>query len=430
MTPDTNAGYRVDEGFALEMDAADPLRGFRDEFIIPPGPDGNPVKYFCGNSLGLQPKRARDYIDDELAAWGDQAVLAHHYGGAPWYSYHELFRAPLARLTGAGENEVVLMNSLTVNLHLLMVSFYRPTPERFKILVEDSPFPSDRYVVETQVRYHGWDPGEALIFLEPRPGETHLRTEDIEARLEREGSSVALMFMGGVNFLTGQLFDLERITRAAKRAGCRVGVDLAHGVGNVPLRLHDWGVDFAVWCSYKYLNGGPGALGGAYIHEEHARDASLPRFGGWWGNDPDTRFRMQLEPNFVPVPSADGWQLSNPSIFGSAPLRASLDQFDRAGMDALREKSVRLTGYLEYLLGETARKRVEITTPADPAARGCQLSMRIREGARETQRVLEAKGLVCDFREPDVLRVGPTPLYNSFHDVWSLARVLRDEGGE
>jgi kynureninase len=321
------------------------------------------------------------------------------------------------------------MNSLTVNLHLLMVSFYRPTPERYRILVEDAVFPSDLYALQTQIRYHGFDPAESLVHLAPRPGETSLRTEDIEERLEREGSGIALVLLGGVSFLTGQWFDIPRIARAAHAAGSRIGVDLAHGMGNVPLALHDWGVDFAVWCSYKYLNGSPGALGGAYVHADHIANRDLPRFGGWWGNDPDSRFRMQLEAEFVPVPSADGWQLSNPAILGMAPLRASLDLFDRAGMDALRKKSVALTGYLEAQLLARAPRRVEITTPSDPAVRGCQLSLRIREGARATQKDLERRGFVCDFREPDILRVAPVPLYNTFDDAWALADALADGAG-
>lgn len=419
--------FRTDPAFAREADAADPLRAYRDAFLIPVREDGTPVHYFCGNSLGLQPRGAREALEQELAVWRDLAVLGHHRGDTPWYRYHELLRAPLGRLVGAVEHEVVCMNSLTVNLHLLMVSFYRPEGRRARILVEDPVFPSDMYAVRTQIRWHGLDPSEALLQLAPRTAERHLRTEDVEAVLEREGDTIALVLLGGVNFLTGQRYDLERITRAAHAAGARIGFDLAHAAGNVPLRLHDWGVDFAVWCSYKYLNAGPGAVAGAYVHESHARDRSLPRLGGWWGNDPGTRFRMQLEPEFVPVPSADGWQISNPSILGMAPLRASLDLFDRAGMDALREKSIRLTGYLEYLLGELAAGRVEILTPADPEARGCQLSVRLREGARETVDALADRGFVCDFREPDVLRVAPTPLYNTFTDVRALAGVLAGE---
>jgi kynureninase len=422
--------YRIDEDFAREMDEQDPLRAMRDEFHIPPGPDGRPSRYFAGNSLGLQPRGVRAYLEEEMTAWADRAVLAHHHGDTPWLRYHEVFRDPLARLVGAGTSEVVLMNSLTANLHLLMVSFYRPTVERFRILVEDTVFPSDLYAFQTQARVHGFEPEDAILQLSPREGEIHLRTEDIEEVIAREGKSIALVLLGGVNFLTGQLFDMERITRAGHAAGCRVGFDLAHAAGNVPLRLHDWKADFAVWCSYKYLNGGPGALGGVFVHASHVADTTLPRFGGWWGNDPETRFRMQLEDTFVPVSGADGWQLSNPSVFGSAPLRASLDLFDRVEMSALREKSELLTGYLEYLLTELAPNRVEITTPADPAARGCQLSLRLREGARTTQTTLERDGFVCDFREPDVLRVAPVPLYNTFHDCWSLARVLRDETGE
>jgi len=423
----STAPLRSDPAFAREADATDPLRGFRDEFLIPAQAGGNPVHYFCGNSLGLQPRGVGEILERELAVWREQAVLGHHRGDTPWYRYHELLRAPLGRLVGALEHEVVCMNSLTVNLHLLMVSFYRPQGRRTRVLVEDQVFPSDMYAVKSQIRWHGLDPERDLVQLAPRPGERHLRTEDVEAFLEREGETVALVLTGGVNFLTGQRYDLKRITRAAHAAGARVGFDLAHAAGNVPLRLHDWKVDFAVWCSYKYLNAGPGAVAGAYVHESHARDRSLPRLSGWWGNDPETRFRMQLEPEFVPVPSADGWQLSNPSILGMAPLRASLDLFDRAGLDALRTKSIRLTGYLEYLLDELAVARVEILTPRDPEARGCQLSVRLREGARQAVETLAARGFVCDFREPDVLRIAPTPLYNTFGDVRALAGVLAGE---
>jgi kynureninase len=316
------------------------------------------------------------------------------------------------------------MNSLTVNLHLFLVSFYRPTDRRFRILTEDPMFPSDLYAVKSQIRHHGRDPDRALIQVAPREGETAVRTEDIEAVLDREGGSIALVLLGGVNFYSGQWFDIPRITRAAHAAGCRAGFDLAHAAGNVPLSLHDWNVDFAVWCSYKYLNGGPGAPGGGYVHERHARDAGRERFAGWWGNDPATRFRLHLESEFVPVPTVDGWQLSNPPVLSMAPLRASLELFDRAGMGALREKSERLTGYLEYLLKTAASGRIKIITPADPAARGCQLSLCVREGARGVQEQLARRGVVCDFREPDVLRVAPVPMYTTYHDVWTLASAL------
>jgi kynureninase len=346
----------------------------------------------------------------------------------------------MARVVGALDHEVVMMNSLTVNLHLLMVSFYRPPPpgtrERHRIVIEDSAFPSDSYAVASQAQLHGYNPREAIVRLRPREGEEMLRTEDIEEFFEREGGSVALVTLGAVNYLTGQWFDMERITRAAKRAGCVVGWDLAHAAGNVPMKLHDWGVDFAAWCMYKYLNSGPGAVAGAFVHERHTRDASLPRFAGWWGNDPATRFRMG--PEYVPVASADAWQLSNPPILSLAPVKASLETFDRVGMAAIREKSIKLTGYLEWLLvgrreggrheGTEARRHeggIKVITPAEPGARGAQLSIVVPGMSREVQRKLLAEGVVVDFREPDVIRVAPVALYNTFHDVWRFVRALR-----
>jgi len=421
--------FADDETFALDLDRDDPLRGFRTEFVLPRGADGAPVRYFCGNSLGPQPRAAAAMLEEETAAWGALALGGHFKEDRPWYTYQEPFRGPLGRVVGAGPDEVVVMNSLTVNLHLLLATFYRPTRERFRILMEDPAFPSDLYAVKSQVRHHGLDPDDALIRVAPPEGETAVRIEDIEAVLDQVGATIAVVLIGGVNFLTGQWFDMERITAAGHRAGCTVGFDLAHGAGNVPLRLHDWDVDFAAWCSYKYLNGGPGATAGAFIHRRLASDTALPRLAGWWGNDPARRFRLQLEPEFEPRASADGWQVSNPSVFAMAPLHASLDQFDRAGMERLRTKSVRLTGYLEFLIREKLGERAVVTTPSDPAARGCQLSLRLAEGARETQEALQTRGFVCDFREPDTLRIAPAPLYNSFHDVWALAGVLAGGAG-
>jgi kynureninase len=418
---DSTVRFRPDESFARDLDEKDPLREYRAAFLIPTGRDGKPARYFCGNSLGLQPLEARRFVEQELREWATRAVAGHFQAETPWYTYQEVLRGPVSRLVGALEHEVVLMNTLTVNLHLLMVTFYRPTPRRFKILVEDPIFPSDLYAVNTQIRHHGLDPAQALIQVSPPRGETLVRAEDIEAVLEREGDRVALVLLGGVNFLTGQLFDLERITRTAHAVGAVAGFDLAHAAGNVPLRLHDWDVDFAAWCSYKYLNGGPGAMAGAFVHERHASDTSLPRFGGWWGNDDRTRFRM--EPEFVPVATADGWQLSTPSILSLAPLRASLELFDRAGMEPLRAKSVELTSYLEYLLTVEGTDRVRISTPREPARRGCQLSLEI-EDARRVQEALEEERIICDFREPNVVRAAPAPLYNTYHEVWTLAQTL------
>jgi kynureninase len=419
-------GYLPEESFAQELDRKDPLRECRELFHIPRavavgGGLQDPAVYLTGNSLGLMPKATRAAIEQELADWELLAVEAHMAGKNPWFSYHEIFREPGARLVGGIPGEVVMMNSLTANLHLLMVSFYRPTRERYRIVVEDSLFPSDSYATASQARFHGLDPADAVVRLKPREGEHTLRTEDIIARLRQLGPSVALVMLGGVNYLTGQFFDIPAITRAGHDIGAVAGWDLAHAAGNVPLRLHDWNVDFAAWCSYKYLNAGPGAVAGAFIHERHARSFDLPRFAGWWGNDPSTRFAMR--PDFVPREGADGWQLSNPPILSMAPLKASLEIFDRVGMDGLREKSLQLTGYLEYLL-ERMGDRVRIITPRDPAQRGCHLSLSFRGDGREVLEGLKREGVVCDYREPNILRVAPAPLYNTFQDVWRFARVL------
>jgi kynureninase len=423
----------TDEAFARKQDAMDPLRGLRMEFVYPLREGGDPVAYFCGNSLGLMPRRAAAYVEAELGAWGHDAVAGHHPPEGPpkpaehlpWYRYHECLRAPLARLAGAQENEVVAMNSLTVNLHLLMATFFRPDAERCRILVEDPIFPSDLFAVKTQIRHHDLDPEATLVQVGPRTGEVLVREDDFEAAIEREGERLALVLLGGVNFLTGQRFDLKRVAGAGHRVGARVGFDLAHSMGNVPLALHDWDADFAVWCSYKYLNGGPGAPGGAFVHERHAKDVSLPRLAGWWGNDPATRFRMQLDPDFQPVPSADGWQLSNPPILSMAPLRASLELFDRAGMAALRAKQGAVTEYLRRLLMAELGSKLEIMTPADPEARGAQLSIRLNEGASRLERELARHGVVGDFREPDVIRVAAVPFTTGYHDAWTLVQVLR-----
>jgi kynureninase len=416
--------YQPDESFALQTDAHDPLARFRDQFHIPAHVDGQPVIYFCGNSLGPQPRATRRLVGEELDAWAQLGVAAHFKDPAPWYSYHELFRDAGARLVGAQPGEVVMMNSLTINLHLMMATFYRPTRERHKILMDQPTFPSDLYAVQSQLRHHGFDPAEALLTVKARDGEDAIRMEDVEETLERRGSEIALVLWNGINFITGQCFDMKRIATAAKRQGCVIAFDLAHAAGNVCMELHDWQVDFAVWCSYKYLNSGPGAIAGCFVHEQHGRNLNLPRFAGWWGNDPATRFRMHLEPRFAPRQGADGWQVSNPSILAMAPLRASLALFDEATMPALRAKSERLTGYLEFLLDRLPRGRIEIITPRDPAQRGCQLSIRVPHQARNLLGALEQAGVVCDFREPNVIRVAPAPLYNTFHEVWTFAHVL------
>ncbi len=415
---DADAG----EAYADELDARDPLAGFRDQFHIPPAPDGRPAVYLCGNSLGLQPRGVQEVVDRELEDWRRLAVHGHLDGRAPWYSYHERFLKSGADLVGAIPGEVVMMNGLTVNLHLMMASFYRPRGKRRRILIESPAFSSDRYVVETQLRHHGVDPDEGLVEVGPREGEATIRDDDLLREIEAQGDRLAMIMIGGVNFLTGQLFDLDALTRCGHGVGAVVGFDLAHAAGNVPLHLHDWGVDFAVWCNYKYLNSGPGAVGGCFVHERHAR-ADLGRLGGWWGNDPETRFRLQLLPDFVPQPGAPGWQLSNPPILALAPLEPSLALFEAAGMERLREKSVRLTGYLEGLL-QDLDPDVRILTPVEPERRGCQLSLQISGDGRGVERSLARAGIVVDFREPDVIRVAPVPLYNRFADVWRFAHAL------
>ena len=407
------------------MDAQDPLRDFREQFYLPLGKDGKPLIYFAGNSLGPMPKSARQLVEEELNNWAKLGVDAHHSAGTPWYSYHEALREPTARLVRAKPLEVICMNSLTVNLHLMMATFYRPTKSRFKILMEEPAFPSDTYAVKTQIAHHGLNPNDALILARARNGEATIRTEDILDLFKKNADQLAVVMFGGVNFFTGQLFDVKKITAAAREHGIIAGFDLAHAIGNVPLSLHDWNVDFAVWCSYKYLNAGPGAVAGAFVHERHATNTSLPRLAGWFGNDPNTRFRLHLEPEFIPVASADGWQISNPPILSMAPLRASLAIFDEAGgMESLRTKSVRLTSYLEFLLSEIGSKKFDIVTPRDPNGRGCQLSILAHEHPKQAHEELLAAGVKCDFREPNVIRVAPTPLYNTFHEVWRFAKIL------
>ncbi len=416
--------YRLEETFALEADAADPLRAESGSFFHPLGPDGKRAVYLCGHSLGLQPRAARDRVAEELEDWARLGVGGHLGARRPWLDYHARVREPLARLVGARPSEVVAMNGLTVNLHLMMVSFYRPTPQRYKILIEDRAFPSDRYAVASQLRFHGFDPADGLLVARGEAPGAPIPEERIEEILEREGERVALVLLGGVNFFTGQAFDIARLTAAAARAGCTVGWDLAHAVGNVPLALHDWGADFAVWCSYKYLNAGPGAVAGCFVHERHLAREDLPRFAGWWGHDLATRFATDRTERFVPLPSADGWQLSNPPILACAPLLASLEIFDRWGMEALRAKSVALTGYLEFLLQARLGGRCTLITPREPERRGCQLSLRVRGDGQSLAQALAAAGVVADFRPPDALRVAPVPLYNGFHDVWRFVEAL------
>ena len=417
--------FSAGEDFALQLDAADPLRGFRERFHIPTSSDGKPLIYFVGNSLGLMPKQTRRLVEQELDDWASRGVDAHLEGATPWYSYHESVREPAARLAGAKPLEVVCMNSLTVNLHLMMATFYRPTKSRFKILMEEPAFPSDTYAVKSQIAHHGFEPSATLLLARPRDGEVALHMDHIEAVIEKQGDEIALVLFAGVNFFTGQLFDIARITAAAQKHGCAVGIDLAHAVGNVPLHLHDWNIDFAVWCSYKYLNSGPGAVAGAFVHERHATNPELPRLAGWWGNDPATRFQMHLLPEFVPVRSAESWAVSNPPILSMAPLRSSFAIFDEAGgMENLRSKSRQLTGYLQFLLDQAPSEMFTVITPRQPDERGCQLSILAHQSPKELFAQLEAAGVKCDFREPNVIRAAPTPLYNTFHEVWRFAQLL------
>ncbi len=448
----------------LELDAHDPLAYCRERFFMPLAADGGEGVYFTGNSLGLMPKTARGLVEQEMKDWETLGVSAHLHAKNPWLPYHEFLTERMAAIVGAKPIETVMMNSLTVNLHFLLVSFYRPSAERFKIVIEKGAFPSDQYAIKSQLRFHGYvsEPGAiatgffrgddenpvaiahgtdnagknpvaiapgsdksgSLISLAPREDESILRTEDIIETIEREGDSIALILLGGVNYLTGQAFDMKAITEAGHKAGAVVGFDLAHAAGNIELNLHDWDVDFAAWCSYKYLNGGAGAVGGAFVHERHAKSFNLPRFAGWWGHDKETRFLMG--PDFHPIAGAEGWQISNPPILQMAALRASLEIFEEAGMAKLTEKSRKLTGYLENLIEEINDDRISIITPRDPNARGCQLSIRVKNADRSLHERIVSRGVFADWREPDVIRVAPVPLYNSFADAFRFSEILAE----
>jgi kynureninase len=424
--------FESTESFAQKLDEADSLKNFRDRFYIPKQASGEDVLYFCGNSLGLQPKTVRDYINQELEDWKNLGVEGHFAAKNPWMPYHEFLTNLMANVVGAKPIETVVMNSLTVNLHLLMVSFYRPSGKRNKIVIEKNAFPSDQYAVQSQILFHceaetrrrGDAVKNRLIELVPRENETCLRTEDIEKTLRENGDEIALILLGGVNYYTGQAFDMQRITEIGHEIGAVVGFDLAHAAGNLFLQLHDWNVDFAAWCSYKYLNSGPGGIAGVFVHEKHAESFDLPRFAGWWGHDKATRFLMDDE--FVPMRGAEGWQLSNPPIFQMASLRASLEIFEEAGMQNLREKSVKLTNYLEFLLNEIHDERIEIITPRNAEERGCQLSIRVRNADKSLFNAITKRGVIADWREPDVIRVAPVPLYNSFKDCWKFVEILKD----
>ncbi len=408
--------YQLGEEFARRMDAEDSIAPVRQRFHVPKTNSGGDCIYLCGHSLGLQPKNAAQYVEQELRDWANLGVEGHFAGKNPWFTYHRLLTQQTAELVGAEPSEVVVMNSLTVNLHLMMVSFYRPTADRHKILVEHGAFPSDQYAVKSQILFHGFDPSSSLLELRPRPGEDCLRDEDIHAAIEREGKSIALILLGGVNYVTGQALDMAAITEVGRKRGCIVGFDLAHAAGNIPLRLHDWDPDFAVWCNYKYLNGGPGCVGGCFVHQRHARAWDVPRFAGWWGHDEKTRF--QMGPEFHAMGGAEGWQLSNPPILALAALRASLDIFSEVGMERLRAKSVALTGYAEFLLREKRSSNFSILTPAEPGRRGAQLSLRVPQQGRSICDTLARHGIIGDWREPNIFRVAPVPLYNSYQDVF------------
>jgi kynureninase len=437
MKTTTTMNFESSLAFAREMDQQDPLAHFRQRFHIPQV-NGKDSLYFCGNSLGLQPKSTRAAIDAELTDWAQLGVEGHFNKPLPWLRYHRLLAEPAARIVGALPHEVVIMNTLTVNLHLMMVSFYRPTQERFKIITEAGAFPSDQYALETQARFHGFDPEEAVIELKPRPGEFCLHTEDILQAIQEHKDSLALVMMGGMNYYTGQLFDMEAITEAAHKAGALAGFDLAHAAGNVVLKMHDWNVDFAVWCTYKYLNSGPGGTSGTYVHERYANRPDLHRFAGWWGHDEGERFQMKK--GFKPMYGAEGWQLSNAQVLPMAAHKASLEIFDEAGgMEALTQKSRILTSYLEFLLHDmqdmaahnamfSQVPSIRIITPTNPAKRGCQLSLLVEKEGRKLFEYISKQGVIADWREPNVIRIAPTPLYNTFEDVYRFVQLLSEAG--
>ena len=409
--------------YAKKMDASDPLRPYREQFHLPKQKNGEPYIYLCGNSLGLQPKSTRQYLEQELLDWEKYGVEGHFHAERPWMPYHEFLTEAMAKVVGAKPVEVVVMNTLSVNLHLMMVSFYRPKNKRTKILIESDAFPSDRYAVESQLKFHGYDPAEHLLELRPRDGEECIHPEDVEDMIEKEGEHISLILLGGVNYYTGQLFDLKKIAQLGQAKGCMVGFDLAHAAGNIELKLHDSNIDFAVWCTYKYLNSGPGSVGGCFVHERHADNKELPRFAGWWGHDKATRFNMRHD--FNPIPGAEGWQLSNPPILSMAAILASLKMFGEVGMGELNKKTIKLTGYLEKLLDDLNSDRIKIITPRDISRRGCQLSIQVRDANKSLFDKITEGGVISDWREPDVIRVAPVPLYNSFEDVWKFVDILK-----
>lgn len=417
------SNYQLGLEYAKQLDNKDQLSEFRQQFHLPKDEQGNPLIYMTGNSLGLQPKITEDYIQQELKDWATLGVEGHTEGKNPWLHYHEFLTETMADIVGAKPLEVVVMNSLTANLHFMMVSFYKPTDKRYKILIEADAFPSDKYAVESQLRHHGYDDKEGLILWKSRDGEELARYEDLEKILEDHGDEIALIMIGGVNYYTGQFFDLKRITELGHKYGCTVGFDCAHGAGNVLLNLHNSGADFAVWCTYKYLNSGPGSLSGAFVHERHANRKDLNRFTGWWSHNKETRFKMRDE--FDQLPGAEGWQLSNPPILSMAAIRASLDIFKKAGFDKLVLKSKKLTGYFEFLINELNNSDIKIITPKNPDERGCQLSIQVKNADKSLHQKLTDSGIITDWREPDVIRCAPVPLYNSFMDVYNFVDRLK-----
>ncbi len=416
--------YQNNLTYAQQLDKEDKLSYLREQFHIPKDDNGNPWLYFTGNSLGLQPKQTQKYIQQELNDWARLGVEGHFEAKNPWLSYHEFLAENMANIVGAKPIEVVVMNTLTTNLHLLMVSFYQPTKKKYKIVIESDAFPSDRYAVESQLNFHGFDAKEGLIEWKPRAGEELLNIEDLETIVSEQGDEIALLLIGGVNYYTGQYLNLKRIAEIGHAKDCFVGIDLAHGAGNICPDLHNSGVDFAAWCTYKYLNSGPGSLAGLFVHEKHAKNKDLPRFAGWWNHNKETRFNMRMP--FDVMSGAEGWQLSNPPILSMAAIRASLDMFAEVGMEALREKSEILTGYFEYLINEIGSEDIKIITPSNPKERGCQLSIQVKNADKSLHQKLTEKHIITDWREPDVIRCAPTPMYNSFEDVYRMVSILKD----
>ena len=417
------APFEASLDYARRADQADALHHFKAQFHFPHH-NGKEVIYFCGNSLGLQPKSAHAAIETELKTWREQAVGGYFNGANPWLYYQDYCKPALSKIMGASTEEITVMNALTVNMHLMMLSFYKPTQTRYKIMLEAGAFPSDQYAVETQAKHHGFNPDDAIIEIAPRAGEKTLRTEDILQAIEDHKDSLALTIFGGINYYTGQFFDIPTITKAAQAAGAVAGWDLAHVAGNIPLELHAWNVDFAIWCSYKYLNAGPGAVGGVFVHNKHAQQTDLNRMAGWWGNDEKTRFKM--EKGFYAKPDASGWNISTAQVFNTVCLKASLELFDQADIHALRNKSLQLTNYLEYLLHQLPNLQFEIITPTDPAQRGAQLSLYFPNNGKAIHQKMIESGIIVDYREPGVIRVAPAPLYCSFEDVYSFYEILKN----